>query len=345
MGEHHHQSQWMSSSNLELPPGFRFYPSDEEIITSYLMPKVHQRSFTCIAIKEVDLNRTEPWELPDKARAKDSDWYFFYQKDRKYPIGKRMNRATKDGYWKATGRDKEIYGDTKDRVPPVLIGMKKTLVFYKGRAPTGEKTSWIMHEYRLIGNDKPSYPTSRSSSTTMKKSSFASEVDEWVVCHVTHKTTRIMKAPLLPPFNLAMASGGIDQNSIPMPLSLQFPMPNITMDSSESYYSNVGMSSLPVPAMLPPMEHMDNDTLQLNKALFGNLMDMTPPSSFYNQMSMGILGTNSFMDALESGPLSMMSHKDAGMGLEQTNATMILPMVSTTPESGPTMDMDGFWRY
>ena len=59
------QPQGMSiGDSLKLPPGFRFHPRDEEIITFYLTPKVFQRGFTCIAIGEVDLNRTEPWELP-----------------------------------------------------------------------------------------------------------------------------------------------------------------------------------------------------------------------------------------------------------------------------------------
>jgi len=59
------QPQGMSiSDSLKLPPGFRFHPRDEEIINFYLTPKVFQRGFTCIAIGEVNLNRTEPWELP-----------------------------------------------------------------------------------------------------------------------------------------------------------------------------------------------------------------------------------------------------------------------------------------
>lgn len=47
-----------------LPPGFRFHPTDEELITYYLTPKVSEKSFTSKAIADVDLNKCEPWDLP-----------------------------------------------------------------------------------------------------------------------------------------------------------------------------------------------------------------------------------------------------------------------------------------
>ncbi|KAG6493715.1 hypothetical protein ZIOFF_048709 [Zingiber officinale] len=130
---------------MELPPGFRFHPTDEEIITHYLMPKAIDTSFSSRAMGEVDLYKCEPWELPSKAKMEEKKWYFFCQRDRKYPTGVRTNRATEAGYWKATGKDKEIY---KER-GSVLVGMRKTLVFYQGRAPRGQKTNWVMHEFRL----------------------------------------------------------------------------------------------------------------------------------------------------------------------------------------------------
>ncbi|XP_043712631.1 protein CUP-SHAPED COTYLEDON 3-like [Telopea speciosissima] len=151
-----------------LPPGFRFHPTDEELITFYLASKVFNGSFCGVEIAEVDLNRCEPWELPDVAKMGEREWYFFSLRDRKYPTGLRTNRATEAGYWKATGKDKEVYSASTG----ALLGMKKTLVFYKGRAPRGEKTKWVMHEYRLDG-DFSCRHTSK---------------EEWVICRIFNKT-------------------------------------------------------------------------------------------------------------------------------------------------------------
>lgn len=53
---------------LSLPPGFRFHPTDEEVVTHYLTPKAVNNSFSCLVIADVDLNKTEPWDLPGKAK-------------------------------------------------------------------------------------------------------------------------------------------------------------------------------------------------------------------------------------------------------------------------------------
>ncbi|XP_068658181.1 NAC domain-containing protein 105-like [Aristolochia californica] len=129
-----------------VPPGFRFHPTEEELVGYYLTRKINSQSIDLGVISDVDLYRIEPWDLQDRCKLgyeEQSEWYFFSHKDKKYPTGTRTNRATTAGFWKATGRDKIVLSKHK------IIGMRKTLVFYKGRAPNGRKTDWIMHEYRL----------------------------------------------------------------------------------------------------------------------------------------------------------------------------------------------------
>ncbi|PIA50965.1 hypothetical protein AQUCO_01100050v1 [Aquilegia coerulea] len=151
---------------IRLPPGFRFHPTDEELVVQYLRRKAFSCPLPASIIPEVDICKFEPWDLPGNL---EQERYFFSTREAKYRNGNRPNRATGSGYWKATGLDKKIIASKCNQV----VGMKKTLVFYRGKPSNASKTDWIMHEYRLVdaGN----------------RSTDKSIMEEWVICRIFPK--------------------------------------------------------------------------------------------------------------------------------------------------------------
>ncbi|KAG4959359.1 hypothetical protein AAZX31_13G107600 [Glycine max] len=180
-----------------LPPGFRFYPSDEELVLHYLYKKITNEEVLKGTLMEIDLHTCEPWQLPEVAKLNANEWYFFSFRDRKYATGFRTNRATTSGYWKATGKDRTVL----DPATREVVGMRKTLVFYRNRAPNGIKTGWIMHEFRL---ETPHTPPK----------------EDWVLCRVFHKgkadnsAKLIMYESTVPSLTLA-SSSPTNQNTTP----------------------------------------------------------------------------------------------------------------------------------
>ncbi|KAL3644976.1 hypothetical protein CASFOL_010156 [Castilleja foliolosa] len=167
-----------------LPPGFRFYPSDEELVCHYLYKKI-SKELLRDTLLDIDLHVCEPWQLPDMAKLNSNEWYFFSFRDRKYATGFRTNRATTTGYWKATGKDRAVLDPTTRGV----VGMRKTLVFYKNRAPNGIKTGWIMHEFRL---ENPNVPPKVFNHVLRKLEpdtiDTGKNYEDWVLCRVFHKS-------------------------------------------------------------------------------------------------------------------------------------------------------------
>lgn len=49
-----------------LPPGFRFHPTDEELVIHYLKRKADSSPLPVAIIADVDLYKHDPWELPGK---------------------------------------------------------------------------------------------------------------------------------------------------------------------------------------------------------------------------------------------------------------------------------------
>ena len=157
-----------AEAELNLPPGFQFHPTDEELVADYLCARAAGRAPPVPIIAELDLYRFDPWELPERALFGAREWYFFTPRDRKYPNGSRPSRAAGGGYWKATGADRPVARAGR------TLGIKKALVFYHGRPAAGVKTDWIMHEYRLAG-------------AAAKRDGASLRLDDWVLCRLYNK--------------------------------------------------------------------------------------------------------------------------------------------------------------
>ncbi|KAG4168293.1 hypothetical protein ERO13_A12G013900v2 [Gossypium hirsutum] len=153
------------NSSVNLPPGFRFYPTDEELVVHFLQRKAALLPCHPDVIPDLELYPHDPWELDGKALGEGNQWYFYSRGT--------QNRITGNGYWKPMGIEEDVINSRSKKV-----GMKKYLVFYIGEGRAAIKTNWIMQEYRLSKSD--------SSSTKSSKRRGHSKVDysKWVVCRV-----------------------------------------------------------------------------------------------------------------------------------------------------------------
>ncbi|KAL0400241.1 UNVERIFIED_CONTAM: Transcription factor JUNGBRUNNEN 1 [Sesamum radiatum] len=171
-------------------PGFRFHPTDEELVGFYLQRKVQGKPITLDLITHLDIYKYDPWDLPKVSSSSrgEKEWYFFCKRGRKYRNSVRPNRVTVtgSGFWKATGIDKPIHSastSNNNNSKCCIIGLKKSLVYYRGNAGKGTKTDWMMHEFRL-----PPAPTHVNSSSSNHQQ-LQHEAEVWTVCRIVRRNT------------------------------------------------------------------------------------------------------------------------------------------------------------
>ncbi|TVU28511.1 hypothetical protein EJB05_20030, partial [Eragrostis curvula] len=177
MGKHDSAFE-LAPREEKLQASLRFHPTDEELVRFYLRRKIQQKSLPIELIRQLDIYKYDPWDLPKLASTGEKEWYFYCPRDRKYRNSTRPNRVTGAGFWKATGTDRPIYSSDGSK----CIGLKKSLVFYKGRAAKGVKTDWMMHEFRLPSLTDPSVPQKKPLEKTIPPN------DSWAICRIFKKT-------------------------------------------------------------------------------------------------------------------------------------------------------------
>uniref|UniRef100_N1QY68 NAC domain-containing protein 29 n=1 Tax=Aegilops tauschii TaxID=37682 RepID=N1QY68_AEGTA len=157
--------------STNLPPGFHFFPSDEELVIHFLRRKAALLPCRPDIVPTLPQNRYDPWELNGKALQAGNQWYFFSQAT--------QSRTSRNGCWNPIGADEAVSSGGSH------VGLKKTLVFSIGEPFQATKTNWVMHEYHLLdGNGGTSSSGSSRKRSHKKKDHPDKECSNWVVCRV-----------------------------------------------------------------------------------------------------------------------------------------------------------------
>ncbi|KAK6938663.1 NAC domain, partial [Dillenia turbinata] len=140
----------------KLPPGSRFYPSEEQLLCYYLSNKNNDSSKVIDVIGELDLYGHDPFDLPDCAcfsygfGGRKKHWYCYTAR----VLSEKKWRRGGGGFWKRSGRARDVVR----RGGGVVLGMRRSFVFYLGKTvKAAVKTDWVLYEYSLPHDQKVSF--------------------------------------------------------------------------------------------------------------------------------------------------------------------------------------------
>ncbi|KAG2334140.1 hypothetical protein Bca52824_005320 [Brassica carinata] len=132
----------MVNGGMKLPVGYRFHPTEQELILHYLLPKAFASPLPSSIIPVFDVFFSHPLTFPGDQEERQR--YFFCKKRQEVS---RIKISSGNGYWKPIRREREIIACGR------TVGIRRTLVFHgtNNSSSNYNKTRWCMTEYCLAG--------------------------------------------------------------------------------------------------------------------------------------------------------------------------------------------------
>ncbi|XP_050203851.1 uncharacterized protein LOC126653898 [Mercurialis annua] len=128
----------MQSVPSNLPVGWRFQPTNEELLDHYLKKKRLGLPIHGIDIQELQIFNCNPLDLLD-GKSSNEERYFFCIREFYLKNGRNQRKRTAGaGYWKRTGESQSVISEESDEE----IGTKRIFVYH-----TPNPTKWVIHEY------------------------------------------------------------------------------------------------------------------------------------------------------------------------------------------------------
>ncbi|XP_050225549.1 NAC domain-containing protein 72-like [Mercurialis annua] len=133
----------------QMPPGYKFLPTDEELITHYLMNKVSDyESLPPHDFEDIDddeLHSKPPSNLVTYSCG-EREWYFFIHEGEEF-VKRSSNRIVGDGlgFWRANGQEQPVFNSDGN-----VFAFKTQFTYFSGSSQkNATKTHWRMEKYRL----------------------------------------------------------------------------------------------------------------------------------------------------------------------------------------------------
>lgn len=136
-----------------VPTGFRFRPTDEELVCCYLKNKIEGNSLPCDIIVECELYGVkEPWEIwatfggdhPDDDQDLNRFLYLFTRLKNMANRGSRIQRRVGSGSWKGERKADRVRAHQSGK----CVGLKKRFHYENQRSMHHRR--WLLDEYSLV---------------------------------------------------------------------------------------------------------------------------------------------------------------------------------------------------